>query len=311
MTPDVTVAAYEITKRFGDFTAIDKVSFEFGPGKIHGIIGPNGAGKTTTIRSLMHILIPDEGRVELLGKPVTNDTLSRVGYLPEERGLYKKMTVKAMLRFFASLKGLTNADVDPLIDVWLTNFGLDEWKNRKVESLSKGMGQKVQFLATVLHSPDVLILDEPFSGLDPVNTEFMISVIEKFRAEGKTILFSTHVMEQAEKLCDDILMIHRGKVVIRDTISAIKEQFAQNAFEVELDGDGKFLNDLDEVAEVHFAEENGGLVYDVELKEDRSSRELLGSIIAHAGVKRFERRTPSLHDIFIALVGDEAKVATR
>ncbi|HSK72457.1 MAG TPA: ATP-binding cassette domain-containing protein, partial [Pyrinomonadaceae bacterium] len=211
---NTTLRVENVSKRFGDFTAVEDLSFKVYAGRVFGFLGPNGAGKTTTIRMIVGITAPDEGKIELFGRKVSSDLQSRIGYLPEERGLYKKMKVSDQLRYFAALKGVSQAEADKRIDFWLDRMNLSEWKAKKTSDLSKGMQQKIQFISTVLHDPDLLILDEPFSGLDPVNVGFMMDVIAEFKSADKTIIFSTHLMETAERLCQDILLINKSHKVI-------------------------------------------------------------------------------------------------
>ena len=215
---DVTLRVENVTKRFGEFTAVDDLSLEVRAGRVFGFLGPNGAGKTTTIRMIVGITAPDEGRIEFFGERMTSRLQDRIGYLPEERGLYKKMKVADQLRYFAALKDVTGKDAEQRIDRWLERMNLSEWKNKKTTDLSKGMQQKIQFISTVLHDPDLLILDEPFSGLDPVNVEFMIDVLAEFKQKDKTVIFSTHLMETAERLCHDIILINKSKKVHADEI---------------------------------------------------------------------------------------------
>jgi len=208
-----TLVVDHVTKSFGDFTAVNDLSLQVKPGRVFGLIGPNGAGKTTTIRMIVNITAPDSGRIELLGQPMTTAMQDRIGYLPEERGLYKRMKVGEQLRFFAELKNVNGKEADSRIDKWLTKLQLQEWKEKRTKDLSKGMQQKVQFITSVIHDPDLLILDEPFSGLDPVNVDVMKETILELRSKNKTIILSTHQMEIAEKLCDDVCMIHRSRKV--------------------------------------------------------------------------------------------------
>ncbi|MBD0324929.1 MAG: ATP-binding cassette domain-containing protein, partial [Pyrinomonadaceae bacterium] len=213
-----TLTLSGVTKRYDDFTAVNDLSLAVRAGRIFGIIGPNGAGKTTTIRMIVNITAPDEGRIELFGQEMNAELQNRIGYLPEERGLYKKMKIVDQLRFFAELKNITGRAVDERIDRWLERVKLSEWRNKKADELSKGMQQKIQFIAAVLHDPDLLILDEPFSGLDPVNVELLKEIVLELKAEGKTIIFSTHQMEVAEKICDDICMINKSRKVLDGTL---------------------------------------------------------------------------------------------
>src|SRR6266508_5621555 len=209
-----TVSIDHINKSFGEFTAVNDLSLAVYPGRVFGLIGPNGAGKTTTIRMIVNITAPDTGRIELFGQQMTTALQDRIGYLPEERGLYKKMKVGEQLRFFAELKDVRGKEADARIDRWLAKLQLSAWKDKRTKELSKGMQQKVQFITSVIHDPDLLILDEPFSGLDPVNVDLMKQTILDQKAAGKTIILSTHQMEIAEKLCDDVCMINRAHKVL-------------------------------------------------------------------------------------------------
>ncbi|HMJ07446.1 MAG TPA: ATP-binding cassette domain-containing protein, partial [Pyrinomonadaceae bacterium] len=211
---DITLRVENVTKRFGEFTAVDDLSFDVRAGRVFGFLGPNGAGKTTTIRMIVGIMAPDRGSIEFFGERMSPALQDRIGYLPEERGLYKKLKIVDQLRYFAALKNVTGDRAEKKIDFWLERMNLAEWKKKKTTDLSKGMQQKIQFISTVLHDPDLLILDEPFSGLDPVNVEFMIEVLAEFRSKDKTVIFSTHLMETAERLCSDILLINKSKKVV-------------------------------------------------------------------------------------------------
>src|SRR2546425_1569144 len=239
-----------VTKSFGEFTAVSDLSLRVRPGRVFGLIGPNGAGKTTTIRMIVNITIPDSGSIELLGQRMTTALQDRIGYLPEERGLYKKMKVGEQLRFFAELKDVTGKEADARIDKWLAKLQLSDWKEKRTKELSKGMQQKVQFITAVIHDPDLLILDEPFSGLDPVNVELMKQTILEKKAEGKTIILSTHQMEIAEKLCDDVCMINRAQKVLDGRLREIRRSFARNAVALQLEGADGVLNDPALVANV-------------------------------------------------------------
>ena len=315
--PDITLSVQNITKRFGDFTAVDDLSFDVRRGRVFGFLGPNGAGKTTTIRMIVGITAPDEGRIDynFLSEPPAsaggqNDDApkrplnvssfqDRIGYLPEERGLYKKLKIVDQLRYFAALKDVSRADADKRIDFWLDRMNLSEWKNKKTTDLSKGMQQKIQFISTVLHDPDLLILDEPFSGLDPVNVEFMIDVLAEFRTKDKTIMFSTHQMETAERLCSDILLINKAKKVVSGSLREIKESFGKNMIALRAVGGNGVLGDRSLVADVtEHADE-----IEVQLNEGVDSQVLLKKLIeSGARVEKFEQIEPSLNDIFIEKV---------
>ena len=296
----VTLEVENITKRYGDFTAVEDLSLAVRAGKVFGFLGPNGAGKTTTIRMIVGITAPDEGRIALFGKKISNETQNRIGYLPEERGLYKKMKIADQLRYFAALKGVSQAEADKRIDFWLNRMKLSEWKNKKTTDLSKGMQQKIQFISTVLHDPALLILDEPFSGLDPVNVEFMIDVVAELKALGKTIIFSTHLMETAERLCDDILLINKSRRVIGGTLREVKESFGKNLIALRAVGGENVLEDRNLVAKITtHADER-----EIELAENADAQNLLKQLIAGgAEISKFEQIEPSLNDIFIEKVG--------
>ena len=298
---NTTLRVEHVSKRFGDFTAVEDLSFEVRAGRVFGFLGPNGAGKTTTIRMIVGITAPDEGRVELFGSTITNELQNRIGYLPEERGLYKKMKILDQLRYFAALKGVAQAEADKRIDFWLARMNLSEWKKKKTTDLSKGMQQKVQFICAVLHDPDILILDEPFSGLDPVNVEFMIDVIAELKTRDKTIIFSTHLMETAERLCNDILLINKARKVIAGTLREVKESYGKNLIALRAAGGDAVLQDRSLVAKVtEHADEK-----EVELAAGADSQALLKRLIeSGAVITRFEEVEPSLNDIFIEKVSE-------
>ena len=217
-----------ITKRFGDFEAVKDLSFTIPEKTIYGLLGPNGAGKTTTIRMVMNIIIPDSGSIQILGRKMDNDMMGRVGYLPEDRGLYPKMKVGELVLFLAEMKGIRGEEAKKRTDYWLDRFDLADWKLKKVEELSKGMQQKIQFVVTVLHEPDLIILDEPFSGLDPVNTKLLKDIMLEMKRQGKTIIFSTHRMEQVEMICDNICLINKAQRILEGSLSGIKQEYGKN-----------------------------------------------------------------------------------
>ena len=295
-----------VTKRFGDFTAVDGVDFEVPPGTIFGILGPNGAGKTTSIRMLMNIFGPDEGRVEMFGTTMNERLKARLGYLPEERGLYKKMRMRELLTYFGRIKGRDDAFLAPRIERWVERMGLSGWLDRRVEELSKGMSQKVQFLVTVLHEPDLVVLDEPFAGLDPVNRDFLRDVVLELRRANTTVVFSTHVMEQAEALCDRIVLIHRGKVRLSGTVEEVRRREGHEAAFVRLEGAPLGAYDgLPGVASVS----DGGNDAELTLVPGADANALLRALMERGTVRRFEVRTPSLHEIFKRVVGDPTLAA--
>lgn len=295
-----SVVVQRVTKRYGDFTAVDDLTFRVRPGRIFGFIGPNGAGKTTTIRMIAGITAPDEGSVELFGERMSSSLQGRIGYLPEERGLYKKLRILDQLRYFAALKGISRTDADRRIDYWLERMKLSQWKNKKTTDLSKGMQQKIQFVSTILHDPDLLILDEPFSGLDPVNVEFLIEVLSELKSQKKSIIFSTHVMETAERLCDDILLINRAKKVVEGPLRKVKAGFAKNLIALRVTGGDAVLDDRSVVA---YSNQRSDQV-EVKLAPDADPQMFLKALInCGASVTKFELIEPSLNDIFLDQIG--------
>jgi ABC-2 type transport system ATP-binding protein len=296
-----TLTLSGVTKRFDEFTAVNDLSLRVRPGRIFGLIGPNGAGKTTTIRMIVNITAPDEGRIELFGQQMSTELQDRIGYLPEERGLYKKMKVSDQLHFFGELKNVKGKRADEAIDRWLERLKLTEWKSKKAMELSKGMQQKIQFIAAVMHDPDLMILDEPFSGLDPVAQELLKEVVLELKAAGKTIIFSTHQMEVAEKICDDICMINKSRKVLDGTLREVKSSFGRNSVALRLTGGESVLDDKALVAKVE--RHSDGV--EALLAEGADAQSLLKQLLAAgATVDKFERVEPSLNDIFIAKVGE-------
>jgi ABC-2 type transport system ATP-binding protein len=292
----VTLRVADVTKRFGEFTAVEDLSFNVRAGRIFGFIGPNGAGKTTTIRMIVGITVPDVGSIELFGQKMSPSLQDRIGYLPEERGLYKKMKIADQLRYFAALKGMTASAAEKKIDFWLDRMNLAEWKKKRTTDLSKGMQQKIQFISTVMHDPDLLILDEPFSGLDPINVEFLIDVISEFKTRDKTIIFSTHLMDTAEKLCNDILLINKARKVVSGSLREVKESYGRNLIALRVTGGEKVLSDPTIVSkQVVHADE-----VIVHLTNGSDPQGLLRKLIdSGAVISKFERVEASLNDIFI------------
>jgi len=294
-----TLTLDHVSKSFGDFVAVRDLSLQVRRGRIFGLIGPNGAGKTTTIRMIVNITVPDSGRVELFGQPMSTALQDRIGYLPEERGLYKRMKVGEQLRFFAELKDVRGKEADARIDKWLAKLQLTDWKQKKTKDLSKGMQQKVQFITSVIHEPDLLILDEPFSGLDPVNVEVMKDTILEQKAANKTIILSTHQMEIAEKLCDDVCMINRSRKVLDGKLREIRRSESRNAVALRCEGNDGILKDPALVLNVRQVGDD----LEVLLAEGVSPQILLKRLVdADTVVTKFELVEPSLHDIFIAKV---------
>lgn len=290
-----------ITKTFGKTRAVDNTSFEVEKGRIFGLLGPNGAGKTTTIRMINNILVPDTGQITINGIPASPQTQRLIGYMPEERGLYKKMKVMDQLLYLAQLKGMKEVEAKKSIQYWLERFGAADWVKKEVSELSKGMSQKIQFISTIAHNPDIYIFDEPFSGLDPINSEQIKEVIIELRAEGKTILFSTHRMEQVEQMCDDICLFNQGRSVLHGRLREIKKSFGKNTVNLEFDGDSGFLDKLENVRinnrSTNFAE--------IRILNGQSSQDILRLAMQHAEIHKFELIEPSLNEIFISTVGED------
>jgi ABC-2 type transport system ATP-binding protein len=300
-----------VTKRFAGHTAVDALSLSVASGVIYGLLGPNGAGKTTTIRMLMDIYEPDAGTVRLFGAPGGGRTHSeRLGYLPEERGLYPRMRVLDALVFLAEAKGVRRRPARAKALEWLERLGLADWRLRKVSELSKGMQQKVQFISTLLHEPDLLVLDEPFSGLDPVNAQMLRDTVVDWGRHGKTILFSTHIMEHAEKLCDQLCIIARGRKLVDGTLAAVKQtrggRHVTVAFDGSQGGAAQLFADRRLVARL----QDFGQQAELELAPGADAQEILRALVASgARLSRFELVAPSLHKIFVDLVGPEAATA--
>ena len=293
------VVLSDVVKKFGDYRAVDGVSLTVPRGHIFGLIGPNGAGKTTTIRMIMDIFRPDSGSIRVLGSSPGDGSKDRIGYLPEERGLYRKMKVLDALEFQGSIKGAGIAAARKEAEGWLDRLGLGEWKVRKVEELSKGMQQKVQFIAAAMGKPDLLILDEPFSGMDPVNQNLFKDTILDLNRQGATVLFSTHQMDTAERLCQEIALINKGKVILGGPLAAIKERFGHNSIQMEFDGDGSFLQSVPGVAGV----DDFGRYSEARLEAGADPQVLLQAAAGRLKIRRFEILAPSLHTIFIEQVG--------
>jgi len=288
-----------ITKTYGTHKAVDNLTLHVPEGSIYGFIGPNGSGKTTTIRMIMNILYPDNGKIRLFGKESIGSKLEHVGYLPEERGLYTKMKVKDLVKFYGELKGVK--DLDAVADEWLKKFDLTKWADKKVEALSKGMSQKVQFIITVIDHPSIIILDEPFSGLDPVNAEIIKEEILKLRDKGSTIIFSTHDMSVAEKMCDYIFMIYKGQKVLDGTLQSIQEKFGQDTLRVQTEMGVSSLKGIKGVERVN----DFGQVQEIKMEAHADSQEVLKAILAKTSVFKFELTSPSLNDIFIRIARPE------
>jgi ABC-2 type transport system ATP-binding protein len=295
-----------LKKYYATQKAVDDISFSIEPGTIFGLLGPNGAGKTTLLRMITSIFFPDEGEIIFDGKKFNPETDSvRIGYMPEERGLYKKMKIGEQALYLAQLKGLSRADAYAKIKAWFTKFEMQTWWNKKIEDLSKGMGQKLQFVITVLHEPKLIILDEPFSGLDPLNSNLIKEEIYQLKKRGCTIIFSTHRMEQVEEICDQIMLVNKGRKILDGTVDGIKQQFKENLFHLGLDSAPALINSP--AFEVTGREDNGLVV---KIKEGFSANQVLQYFIEQqVGIKEFHEILPSINDIFIKLV--EATAVTR
>ncbi|MDP8229096.1 MAG: ATP-binding cassette domain-containing protein [Candidatus Electryoneaceae bacterium] len=296
----IIVEIANITKTFDRHVAVDDLSLSVPKGSIYGFIGPNGSGKTTTLRMIMNIFYPDSGSVRVFGEEVHGASSDRIGYLPEERGLYKNMKVCEVLRFYGSLKNGRNLAVE--IDRWLEIFDLGKWANKKIGTLSKGMSQKVQFIATVVSKPDLLILDEPFTGLDPVNTDLIKTEILKLQDSGTTVIFSTHDMSIAEKMCDFIFMIFKGKKVLDGTLTSIQDQYAHDTMRVTCEGDMSFLQKFWKAWK---NVNDSGHVQEIRLAQNCDHQDILSAIMAKTRINSFEIAKPSLHDIFVRIANPE------
>ncbi len=290
-----------ISKSFGNLKAVDKVTFSIVQGVVFGLIGPNGAGKTTTLRMIMNIIIPDTGKVTVMEKTDIRTATDMIGYLPEERGMYRKMKVKNLLRFLTELKKVPKKEAVKSIDFWLERVGLSDWKEKKIEELSKGMQQKIQFIGTVLHDPKLLILDEPFGGLDPVNQNLIKDILLELKKKGTTIIFSTHVMESAEKLCEEIFMINKSRKVFDGKLTDIKSNLGKKNLLVIYEGSNSFL----ESSEIAKYNDYGNSV-EIQLKSEGDAQKVLKQAVsAGTTIRTFEIQEPSLHDIFIDTVGKD------
>jgi ABC-2 type transport system ATP-binding protein len=284
-----------VRKSFGSFVAVEDLTLDVPKGSVYGFIGPNGSGKTTTLRMIMNIILPDRGSIEVFGEQGTSAARDRVSYLPEERGLYKKMTVRRVLRYYGLLKGAAAAGLDSEINSWLDRMGLQAWGDKKVETLSKGMSQKVQFIAAVVSRPELVILDEPFSGLDPVNAEVLKDAILDLRRRGATVIFSTHDMSAAERLCDRIFMIFKGKKVLDGTLDEIQSVYGFDTVRIEVEGGAATLGGMTGIESIN------DLGNQQEIRLSGDPQEFLRALTAKAAVRRFEISRPSLHDIFVRI----------
>lgn len=293
-----------VTKTYGPVVAVDDLSLAVPEGSIYGFIGPNGSGKTTTIRMVLHIIEPDRGEIRVLGETLHSACTDRIGYVPEERGLYRKMKVREVLEYFGGLK--KSGSLRKEVNAWLERLDLGDWADKKVESLSKGMSQKVQFIAAVVSRPPLLVLDEPFTGLDPVNADVLREAILSLRADGTTILFSTHDMAVAERMCDTILMIFRGKKVLDGTLAEIQDLYGTDTVRVRTEGGAGALEGLRGVDRLT----DFGQVQELRLDGTRDAQDLVTEILGRTKVTSFEVMRPTLRDIFLRIAGPEAQEAT-
>jgi ABC-2 type transport system ATP-binding protein len=303
-----------VTKRYAEHTAVRDLTLRVPSGSVYGLLGPNGAGKTTTIRMILNIIAPDSGTIHIFGRPSSDPKITeRLGYLPEERGLYRKMQVKRVLKFLAELKGVKGSEAEVRIDEWLERLSLKtpekDWGLSKVDELSRGMQQKVQFIGTLLHDPDLVILDEPFSGLDPINAQALKDTVVELKKRGKTVIFSTHLMDNAERLCDSVCIIARGEKVLDGTVTAVKEEHGQRNIALALEGDGMhgIASILSDNSLVKRADDSNRF-FEIELVPGGDPQALLRRIVeSGASVQRFEMIQPSLHEIFLQKVGAGAR----
>ncbi len=293
-----------IVKRFANHVALDGVSIAVKPGRIFGLLGPNGAGKTTLIRIINRITMPDEGEVTFNGRPMQADDVFSIGYLPEERGLYKKMKVGEQAIFLARLKGLDKQTATRRLHEWFDKFGIMPWWNRKLEELSKGMQQKVQFVITVLHEPELLIFDEPFSGFDPVNAELLKKEILELKQKGHTIVFSTHNMNSVEEICDDIALINHSKVVLNGKVNEVRSRFSTGIYQLVTTGERR-LQPSDDIELIDVHDTDGTTVYSIRKKTGIANSALISHIANEVEIRSFTEVLPSMNDIFLHVVGQK------
>ena len=299
------ITAEHITKRFSAHTALNDVSVEIPRGSVYGLLGPNGAGKTTLIRTINRITLPDEGRILFDGRPITQQDIFRIGYLPEERGLYRKMKVGEQALFLAQLKGLSRYEAHIRLKEWFTRFGIEEWWNKKVEDLSKGMAQKIQFMVTVVHRPELLIFDEPFSGFDPINANLLKEEILRLRDEGATVIFSTHNMSSVEEICDHITLINKSRNILSGKVDDIRRSHGGNTFSVQYKGDGKALAEkLHGMCKVLENEESttGYSSLKIHIERNEDVRSVVALVNDTVEMRQFVETIPSMNDIFIRAV---------
>jgi ABC-2 type transport system ATP-binding protein len=293
-----------VTKTFGQLTAVDDLSLNVPQGSIYGFIGPNGSGKTTTLRMIMNIFYPDSGIIRIFNEKMHGSSTDRIGYLPEERGMYKKMKVRELLLFYGELKGGRKVNKD--VDEWLERLDLSEWANKKIETLSKGMGQKVQFISTVVAKPELIILDEPFTGLDPVNVEVIKDAILELKSQGATVIFSTHDINVAENMCDFIFMIFKGQKVLDGTLVSIQDKYGNDTLRIRMENGHSLLKSLEGVEKVT----DFGNLQEIRIQQGYDHQKIVSEILSRTRVYSFELAKPTLYDIFLRIAGPEAKEAT-
>ena len=294
-----------IVKQYATHLALDDVSLEIEQGKIFGLLGPNGAGKTTLIRIITQITAPDSGEVLFNGKRLNSEHIAHIGYLPEERGLYKKMEIGEQVLYLARLKGLSTAEATKRIKYWFEKLEMGSWWNKKVEDLSKGMQQKVQFVTTVLHNPELVILDEPFSGFDPVNAEIIKNEILELNKQGSTFIFSTHRMESVEELCDNIALIHKAKKILDGAVDDIKDHYRNNTYWVEYHGIHDLPHFTPEYNILETAVSKGNTRIKVQLRPEQTANQLLAALLPYVSLSRLDEVIPTMNDIFIDKVKQE------
>jgi ABC-2 type transport system ATP-binding protein len=302
-----------ISKQFSNHLALDHVSFEIEKGKVFGLLGPNGAGKTTLIRILTRISIPDKGEILFNGKPLSEKDLENIGYLPEERGLYKKMEVGEQALYLAQLKGVPHHEALKRLKYWFQKFEIEGWWKRKVEELSKGMQQKLQFITTIIHKPELLILDEPFSGFDPINANLLKDEILQLKAKGATVILSTHNMASVEEICDDIVLINKSKKILSGNITEVKNRFKKHRFIIEIEKKHT-LNEIDlpnYFSIISQTEKPYTEVFEIQLLSNISSKELLTFFMNNGNIISFREQLPSMNDIFIEQVNFNNDVMIR
>jgi len=294
-----TIELNKVRKSYDEFVAVDDLSLVIRPGEVYGLLGPNGAGKTSTLRMMIGITVPDSGTVSMFGEPLRRAHVERLGYLPEERGLYKKMKVLEQLVFLGELKGLSARDALQRSQQWCERLGLKDWTGKKVEELSKGMQQKVQFIGAVVHDPQFVVMDEPFSGLDPASAVVLKDAFIELKNAGKTLLFSTHRMDTAERLCDSICLINHGRAVLEGDLNKVRAGYGKRNVQIKYEGDSRFLKD----PKIVQSSNDYGNYVEVRLAPGADPQELLKAATACARVSKFELMEPSLEEIFLEAVG--------